>query len=162
MTFFVHNAHLHMTNVNTIEDKRITPPTVIMILVLYCCVVRMSACTQVCACVYAFVCGTFLCRQNVCEHVCVSLKATTKPPSGLSQWMCVYETHCHSEPCFWSSSKVEWHQADTSKGAHLERPLMQGAPSWNHSLLYSTTPTKADARFLLSIIASAALRFNTV
>lgn len=56
-----------MTNVNTIEDKRITPPTVIMILVLYCCVVRMSARRHVCA--YAFVCGTFLCRQNVCEHV---------------------------------------------------------------------------------------------
>lgn len=27
MSFFVHNAYLHMTNVNTTEDKRITHPS---------------------------------------------------------------------------------------------------------------------------------------
>lgn len=43
VSFSVHNAYLHMTNVNTTEEKRITPPPVIMILDLYCCVVRKSA-----------------------------------------------------------------------------------------------------------------------
>lgn len=37
MSFFVHNVHLHMTNVNTTEDKRLTRPPAIMILVLNCC-----------------------------------------------------------------------------------------------------------------------------
>lgn len=38
---------LHMTNVNTTEDKRITPPpSVIVILALYRCVMRESACER--------------------------------------------------------------------------------------------------------------------
>lgn len=32
MSFSVHNAHLHMTNANTVEDKRITPPSPVIVI----------------------------------------------------------------------------------------------------------------------------------
>lgn len=87
MSFSVHNAYLHMTNVNTMEDKRITPPPVIMILSLYCCVMRKSACMQVCVrvcvCVHLHV-SRFCADERVCERVRVCLRARTKTPSGLS------------------------------------------------------------------------------
>ena len=58
MSFSVHNTYLHMTNVNTIEDKNITHPPVIMILAFCCCVATeaagLHACVRVCTC--AFLC----------------------------------------------------------------------------------------------------------
>lgn len=55
MSFSAHNAYLHMTNVNTIDDKSITPPPVIVILALCCCVMRKSGRMRVYASVLA--CG---------------------------------------------------------------------------------------------------------
>lgn len=37
MSFSVNNTHLHLTNVNTVEEKGITPPPVTMILSLQGC-----------------------------------------------------------------------------------------------------------------------------
>lgn len=87
VSFSVHNTYLHLTNVNTTKDKRITPPPVIMILDLYCCVVRKSACVCVCT----FTCVTFLCRSTRVFRVCL-LRERTKTPSGVRRWMCQYET----------------------------------------------------------------------
>lgn len=82
MSFSVHNAYLHMTNVNTTEDKRITPPPVIMILALHC-LWGEEMCIHVCvfACVF-FACVCADRRVYVCMHVCVYLRERTKTPSG--------------------------------------------------------------------------------
>lgn len=53
MSFSVHNADLHMTNVNTVEDKSITPPSPVI-------VIRAMKGER---CVCARVCG------SVCRHL---------------------------------------------------------------------------------------------
>lgn len=68
---------LHMTNVNTTEDKRITPPpSVVVILALYRCVMRDSACERhVCGKrgVRTFACNVFLGGGFVQTNVLLSL-----------------------------------------------------------------------------------------
>lgn len=52
MSFSVHNAHLHMTNANTVEDKRITPPSpviVIRAMKAQCCACGAFVCVEACA-----------------------------------------------------------------------------------------------------------------
>lgn len=135
MSFSVHNAYLHMTNVNTTEDKRITPPPVIMILALYCCVVRKSACMR--GCVSICMCHVFVqIDVHVCASACVWEKEQRLHLVRATE--CASMKHfCHSQVPFWSSLEVEWGQAESGEGSHLRPPLTQGAPSWSHSLLYS-------------------------
>lgn len=54
MSFSVHNADLHMTNANTVEDKRITPPSPVIVIRAMkgercvCARVCVEACADTC------------------------------------------------------------------------------------------------------------------
>lgn len=129
VSFSVHNAYLHMTNVNTTEDKRITPPPVIMIQDLYCCVGKKSARM----CVHLHV-SRFCADRRVCV-VCVWEKEQRLHLAWATECASM-KCFCHSPLPFWSSSEVEWDQAESSKGSNLRQPVMRGAPTWSHSLFY--------------------------
>lgn len=88
MLFSVHNAYLHMTNVNTTEDKRITPPPIITILALYRCVLRKCAC---------------ICTHPVFVHRRVHaacFRERTKTPSGPVTECASMKHFCHSQVPF--------------------------------------------------------------
>lgn len=82
MSFSVHNADLHMTNANTVEDKRITPPSPVIV------IRAMKGERCVCARVRTLARVTFFfffCYFLRGRAFCVRLKAGTKSPSGLSR-----------------------------------------------------------------------------
>lgn len=87
MSFSVHNADLHMTNVNTVEDKSITPPSPVIVIRAMkgerCVCARVWKRVQTLARVTLFFFFFFYFLRG--RAFCVRLKAGTKSPSGLSR-----------------------------------------------------------------------------
>lgn len=65
MSFSVHNADLHMTNANTVEDKSITPPSPVIVIRP----MKGERCVCVCLCVEA--CADICTRDIFFLYFCV-------------------------------------------------------------------------------------------
>lgn len=160
VSFSVHNAYLHMTNVNTTQDKRITPPLVTMILDLFCCVVRKSARMRVHS--HA---SRFLCRR-------VCLRERTKTPSGASHWVCQYEMLLSFSTPFWKQLGGGVGPGGEQQGVQFVAGGHAGSPQLKpFSVLWTScaTFTRGDAHIRLvcdhsppSSSPRRCLRFNAV
>lgn len=132
-----------MTNVNMIEDKRITPPPrhrdpgFIPLCDEGECMRALCVeawCVDICMSRFFFLCRrTCLCFGGRNKDSIWSEPLIVPVWNTLSFWT----------PLLEAATEVEWHRAGSSEGFHLQWPLIQGGPpastsSWHHSLPYSS------------------------